>query len=158
MIIQHLFKQTFLPLLTLLFVTSGVFAQDTTDVRTIEMVGTDQMLFDVTEIEAQPGETIRIRLTTVSRIPKQAMAHNVVVLKQDADVEAYVNASARAIENDYLAPDMQDKVIAATDLAGGDETVEVIFTVPEEPGGYEYICSFPGHYYAGMKGVLLVKE
>lgn len=158
MIIQNIFKKTFLPLLTLLFLSVGVVAQDTTDVRTIKMVGTDQMLFDITEIEAQPGETIKIELTTVSRIPKEAMAHNVVILQQDTDVQAYVNASAKAKENLYLAPEMEDEVIAATDLAGGEETVEITFTVPEETGEYEYICSFPGHYAAGMRGVLIVKE
>lgn len=147
-----------MPLLTLLFLSVGVVAQDTTDVRTIKMVGTDQMLFDITEIEAQPGETIKIKLTTVSRIPKEAMAHNVVILQQDTDVQAYVNASAKAKENLYLAPEMEDEVIAATDLAGGEETVEITFTVPEETGEYEYICSFPGHYAAGMRGVLIVKE
>ncbi len=128
------------------------------DIRTIEIIGTDNMKFDVTSIEAAPGEEITIKLTTKSNIPKQAMAHNVVVLDKDADVGAFANASARARDNDYLAPDYKDDIVAATGLAGGGETVEVTFTVPEETGNYEYICSFPGHYGAGMKGVLTVKK
>ena len=48
--------------------------------------------------------------------------------------------------------------IAATGLAGDGETVSVTFTVPEQAGEYEYICSFPGHYAADMKGVLTVKS
>ncbi|WP_372638840.1 plastocyanin/azurin family copper-binding protein [Fodinibius sp.] len=126
--------------------------------RTIEIIGTDNMKFDVTTIEATPGEEITIKLTTKSQIPKQAMAHNVVVLDKDADVDAFANASARARDNEYLAPDYEDDIVAATGLAGGGETVEVTFTVPEEEGDYEYICSFPGHYAAGMTGVLTVKE
>lgn len=128
------------------------------DVRTIEMVGTDRMKFDVTEINATPGETIRIVLTTESKIPKVAMAHNVVVLKQDTDVEAFANASAMARDNDYIAPEFEAQVIAATSLAGGGETVEVTFTVPEETGEYTYICSFPGHFLGGMKGIITVNE
>lgn len=127
-------------------------------VRTIKIKGTDQMKFDVTEINAVPGEKIRIVLTTVSKLPKTAMSHNVVVLKDNTDVEAFANASAMARDNDYVAPDMKDQIIAATDLAGGGETVEVTFTVPEDPGSYTYICSFPGHYLGGMKGTLNVKD
>lgn len=149
-------KKIFAPVIMSLILVSGVMAQD--DVRTIKITGTDNMKFDVTSIDATAGEKIRIVYTTNSRIPKQAMAHNVVVLDQGTDVQAFANASARARDNQYIAPDFKDQIIAATDLAGGGETVEVTFVVPSEPGDYEYICSFPGHYGAGMKGVLTVKK
>ena len=42
-------------------------------------------------------------------------------------------------------------------LAGAGETVEVTFKVPAAAGEYPYICSFPGHFQAGMKGTLAVK-
>ena len=125
--------------------------------RTIEIVGTDNMKFDVTTIEATPGEEITIKLTTKSQIPKSAMAHNVVVIDKDADVNEVAQASMRARDNDYIAPDYKDQIIAATELAGGGETVEVTFTVPEETGNYEYICTFPGHFAGGMKGTLIVE-
>lgn len=125
--------------------------------RTIEMTGTDNMKFSVTSIEAEAGEQITIKLTTKSQLPKMAMAHNVVVIDKDADVGEIAQASMKARDNDYIAPEYEDQIIAATGLAGGDETVEVTFTVPEEPGNYEYICSFPGHFQAGMKGILTVK-
>lgn len=132
--------------------------KDNDNVRTIEIIGTDQMKFDVTEITARSGETIRIVFTTVSKLPKQAMAHNVVILEQDADVEAFANASVMARDNGYIAPEMEDQIVAATPLAGGGETVEVTFTVPKEAGDYTYICSFPGHFLGGMKGTLKVTK
>lgn len=134
------------------------FVSTTMAQRTIEIVGMDNMKFDVTTIEATPGEEITVKLTTKSQIPKQAMAHNVVVVDKDANVDEVANASARARDNDYIAPKYDEEIIAATGLAGGGETVEVTFTVPEETGDYEYICTFPGHYPAGMKGVLQVRE
>lgn len=152
---------TNITLILALVFTAGLFtnaAAQNEEVRTIEIVGTDNMQFDVTSIEATAGEKIRIVYTTNSRIPKQAMAHNVVFLAQGTDVQAFANASARAKDNQYLAPDFADQIIAATDLAGGGETVEITFTVPTEAGEYEYICSFPGHYGAGMKGILTVKK
>lgn len=149
--------------ITLMFALlfTGVFTTamvESDEARTIEIIGTDNLKFDVTSIEAAPGEEITIKFTTKSSMPKQAMAHNVVVLDSDADIGSFANESARARDNDYIAPGYEDDIIAATDLAGGGETVEVTFTVPETPGDYEYICTFPGHFAAGMKGVLTVKD
>lgn len=150
-------------ILSILVVTvifaSAAFAQGTVETpRVIEVTGTDNMKFDVETMQAQPGETIKVVLKTVSRIPKQAMAHNIVFLHSGVDMRAFVNASAKARDNQYIAPELEDQVLATTDLAGGGETVEVTFTVPMVPGDYEYVCSFPGHFYGGMKGVLIVKD
>ncbi|MDR8390760.1 plastocyanin/azurin family copper-binding protein [Aliifodinibius sp. S!AR15-10] len=148
---KSLIKITLILTLTLFTAISTALAQ-----RTIEITGTDNMKFDVTSIEAQTGEEITIKFTTKSQIPKTAMAHNVVVLDKDANVDEVVMASMQARDNEYIAPEYKDQIVAATALAGGGETVEVTFTVPQEPGQYEYVCTFPGHYQAGMKGVLTV--
>ena len=148
------------------------------DVRTIEMIGTDQMKFVVESnqdgitvgdevgdgmmrlesITVNPGEQIRIVLTTKSDLPASAMAHNWVLLTMEADVQAFANAAMKARDNDYIPADMTDQIIAQTGLAAGGETTEVTFTAPEETGEYEYICTFTGHYTAGMKGILNVVE
>lgn len=128
------------------------------EVKVIEMEGTNQMKFTVANIQARPGQTIRVKLTTVSDFPKTAMAHNFVLLKSGVDATAVARAAARASDNAYIPKSHKDKIIAHTDLAGGGETVEVTFTVPEKPGEYEYICSFPGHFSGGMKGTLTVTK
>jgi azurin len=148
------------------------------DVRTIEMIGIDQMKFVVDSnqdgitvsemdnsdmmrletITASPGEQIRIRLTTKSTLPASAMAHNWVLLTMEADVQAFASAAMQARDNDYIPADMTDQIIAQTGLAAGGETTEVTFTAPEEPGEYEYICTFTGHFSAGMKGILTVED
>lgn len=128
------------------------------DVKTVTMNGTDDMKFSVTQITAEPGQKIKVELTTISDFPKNAMAHNFVLLKAGVDATAVANKSARAADNDYIAPTMTDKIIAYSGLAGGGETVTVTFTAPEEPGEYQYICTFPGHYAGGMKGTLIVQE
>lgn len=133
---------------------------DNTDekVRTIEVIGQDNMRFDVEEINAAPGETIRIKFTVKSNIPPVAMKHNLAIVDKDADIDAFVNASMTAKDNEYIAPDMEDQVIATTKMMGGGGTDTIEFTVPEEPGEYPYVCTFPGHYMAGMKGMLTVKD
>ena len=126
-------------------------------VRTVEIVGTDDMKYSVTTIPAKPGETLRIRLTAKGALPKIAMAHNVVVLKADAKQIDFANAAALARATDFIPPDMKNQVLAATTLAGAGETVEVTFKVPTTPGTLPYLCTFPGHFAAGMRGTIVVK-
>jgi len=155
--------------------------QQSSDVRTIDIIGIDKMKYVVKEegemigtagtvqtaqgdsyvllesIDAQPGEKIRIRLMTKSQLPAQAMSHNWVLLKMSADPAAFSTAATGANNNGYIPSDMSEQIIAHTEMAAQGETVEVTFTVPEETGEYPYLCSFPAHYSAGMKGMLNVQ-
>jgi azurin len=132
-------------------------APSTQKPRLVEMIGTDDMKFSVTSIDAKPGEVLRVRLITKSVMPKVAMAHNFVLLKKETNQIKFITASAIARDHDFIAPDFKDQVLAATGMAGGGETVEVTFKVPAETGEYPYVCTFPGHFQAGMRGVLNVK-
>lgn len=125
--------------------------------RTVQVTASDQMKFSVTEITAAPGERIRIVLRAFGKVPKVAMAHNVVVLKNGTDVDAFIKASNMARDTGFIAAAFSKQIIAATALAGAGETVQVTFTVPAARGRYDFVCSFPGHYATGMRGVLVVK-
>lgn len=145
-------------------------------VRTIEIIGTDDMKFVVREaqdglvtggaagqnilleaIEAEPGEEIRIRLTTVSNLPASAMSHNLAIVDLGTDLEDFARQSVTARDNEYIAPAYEDQVIAATAMLGDGETDTITFTVPDEPGEYDYVCTFPGHFQGGMVGKLIVQ-
>ena len=125
--------------------------------RTIEIIGTDDMKYSVTKITASPGEALRIKLTSKGVIPKVAMAHNFVLLKAGTNAQKFVEAGAADRATDFIAPSMKAQVIAATRLAGPGETVYVNFKAPDKAGNYTYLCTFSGHFQAGMKGVLTVK-
>lgn len=124
--------------------------------RTIEIVGTDTLKFQPATLRAKPGETIRVVLKVNSMMPKAAMAHNFVLLTLKADVNAFVQAAARARATDYIPAANKADIIAHTGLAGAKETVEVTFTAPKEAGTYTFVCSFPAHFQGGMKGQLIV--
>lgn len=126
-------------------------------VRTVEIAGTDDMKYSVNTIAATRGEQLRIRLVSKGTMPKIVMAHNVVVLKLGTNELKFVTAGAMHRATDFIAPEMKDRVLAATRLAGPGETVEVTFQVPSVPGNYPYLCTFAGHFQAGMKGALVVK-
>ena len=124
--------------------------------RTITIAAGDDMKFDTTTIQAKPGEQLRIRLTVKGKMPKMVMAHNVVVLTLGTDAAKFAAAGVQAAKTDYIAPAMKAQVLANTPMAGPGETVEVTFKVPAAPGKYDFICSFAGHFAAGMKGTLVV--
>jgi azurin len=126
--------------------------------RTIEIIGTDDMKFSVTKITAKPGETIRIKLTSQGVIPKVAMAHNFVLLKAGVNAQKFIDAGVSDRGTDFIAPATRDQVIAASRMAGAGETVWVTFKAPAVPGNYTYLCTFSGHFQAGMKGILTVAK
>jgi azurin len=128
-------------------VTSGCGQKDTSTQaaaapagpRVIEITAGDTMKYDVTAIEAKPGEDLKVILTNNGTQPVAVMGHNWVLLKAGTDVAAF------------------DAVIAHIDLLGPRKSGEVDFKAPAAPGEYPYLCTFPAHYQAGMKGVLTVK-
>ncbi len=126
--------------------------------RTIDLQGNDQMKYNVTTINAKPGESLHVRLKNVGSMPKMAMSHNFVLLKAGVDPMKFVNDSMMAgLAKNYVADSVTSEVVAHTVMAGPGETVEVTFKAPTKPGTYTYLCSFPGHYAAGMKGTFVVK-
>jgi azurin len=125
--------------------------------RTVDIIATDDMKYSLDTIVARPGETITVRLMAKGVIPKIAMAHNVVVLKLGTDVLRLLKEGAPHRGTDFIPPDMLTAVIAKTAFAGPGDTVKVTFTVPAKAGKYPFICTFAGHYQAGMKGTLIVR-
>lgn len=125
--------------------------------RTIDIVANDEMKYNVTTITAKPGEQLRVRLIARGVVPKVAMAHNFVLLKPGTNELKFLEAGAAFRDQDFIAPAMKASVLAKTTLAGPGETVQVVFTAPTKPGSYTYLCTFSGHFQAGMKGVLIVK-
>jgi len=126
--------------------------------RLIEIDATDQMKFSVVAIAAKPGELLHVRLKGVGTMPKMAMSHNFVLLNAGADATAFANDSVMAAATAYIPAAKKAQVIAHTaTMVGGGETADVTFKAPTKPGAYTYLCSFPGHFLAGMKGTLTVK-
>lgn len=149
-----MFKKLFIAAAVLLIALPVVATQ----ARTIEIDGMDNLRFSEEVITVKPGETITIKLVNKSKIPAIAMSHNWVLMVASADVHAFDKAALKAgKDNGYLPKDMDDQIIAHTGLVGGGESDSVTFTAPKTPGDYEYICTFPGHFAAGMKGKLVVK-
>jgi azurin len=115
------------------------------------------MKYNLTRIEANAGQDVKVTLTNMGNIPKAAMAHNWILLKKGVDPKAFADAAVVAAATDYIPASMTDSIIAHTKLLGPKQSDEITFKAPTEPGEYHFLCSFPAHYLSGMTGVLVVK-
>ncbi len=125
-------------------------------VKTIAVTATDSMRFAPAVIRVKAGQKVKVTLKSESALPKMAMAHNFVLLKAGVDGAVVATASSMARDTDYISPKSKAQIIAASGLAGGGETVTVEFTAPAA-GKYQFICTFPAHFQAGMVGQLIVE-
>jgi azurin len=124
--------------------------------RTVEISANDTMKFNVTEITAQPGEKLLVVVKNTGRMPKQAMAHNWVLLKPMTDSEVNAFGMAAASNAPSYLPADRSAILSASKMLGPNEVDRLEVTAPSQPGDYPFLCTFPGHF-AIMKGKLIVK-
>ncbi len=137
--------------------SSAAPAADANAVATLEFTANDSMKYNLTRAEVKAGQEVKVIFTNIGSMPKAAMGHNWVLLKKGADIEAFDKAAIGAAATEYIPAALADQIIAHTKLLGPKQTDEITFKAPTEPGEYPFICSFPAHFQAGMKGVLVVK-
>ncbi|WP_309396784.1 plastocyanin/azurin family copper-binding protein [Cerasicoccus maritimus] len=116
----------------------------------------DQMRFSTKLIEVPAGKKVSLTLRNVGHMPKEQMGHNLVILDKGKDVQQFAMEATFAKDNDYIPTDMENWVIAGTQLLGPGESETIIFTAPKTPGEYPFLCSFPAHCAIGMKGIMRV--
>ena len=125
--------------------------------KTVEITGDDFMKFNVTSFEAKSGQSVTVRLKNIGELPKEAVAHNWVLLAKGAYAPKFIEAGLPHPETDYIATHQSVYVLAKTRMLGPGESDRVTFTAPRDPGPYDYVCTFPEHYAGGMKGVMTVR-
>ena len=117
----------------------------------------EKMSFSRPTITARPGERLKIQLYSFGKMPRTVMTHNWVLLALGKDPKAFADAAAMSPATGYIPKALKAQILAQTEMVGPGETAEVIFTVPSKPGTYPYLCTFAGHFGAGMAGTLIVK-
>ena len=120
----------------------------------IKLDGTDDMKYDRTLFKVKAGQKITLDFKNIGKLPKEAMSHNVVILQPGTDINAF-GAAAIPAKPDHIPADMAADVIAHTKLLGPGESDQITFTL-QDPGVYDFICSFPGHF-GTMKGKIVAE-
>ncbi|MDP4282852.1 MAG: plastocyanin/azurin family copper-binding protein [Bacteroidota bacterium] len=129
----------------------GIDSVNVTD--DIHIDGMDNMQFDKTLFKIKAGQEVKLTMKNVGKLPKEAMSHNVVILAQGTDVQAFGEAAVTA--PDHIPAAMASDIIAHTKLLGPGESETISFKIPDA-GVYDFICSFPGHF-GTMHGKIVVE-
>jgi plastocyanin len=115
----------------------------------------NQLAFSPAEIRLKAGKKIILTFDN-----PDLQIHNLVIVKPGTGESVGQLADQMAQDPDALekqfVPDSKD-VIWSTPLVNGKGTFQGEFNVPEVPGRYPFICSFPGHWRV-MKGVMVVYD
>ncbi|MBT7650917.1 MAG: Azurin [Opitutae bacterium] len=127
-------------------------------VTKVSISGNDLMQFSLKEFEVKAGEEVELEFKNAGSLPKIAMGHNLVILKEGVSAIAFGGKAMQAGANatNALPDSVKGDVLAFTKLLGPGETEVVKFTAPKKPGIHQFVCTFPGHY-AMMRGVMVVK-
>ena len=125
---------------------------------TVEVAGDDQMKFSLERIEVDAPAKVTIAFRNVGKMPKVAMGHNFVLLKQGVNALELASeciSGGAVAENDFLPEQLRDRALGWTKVLGPGEEDRFVAEVLE-PGSYPFVCTFPGHWTI-MKGVMVVK-
>jgi uncharacterized cupredoxin-like copper-binding protein len=109
------------------------------------------LLYDVTEMTVRAGERVKLIFDNQDDMP-----HNFLLVTPgaaDRVGETALKMGIRGPGSDYV-PDMPE-VLNYTRLVDPGQSDTIYFTAPTEPGLYEYVCTYPGHYLL-MRGILRV--
>lgn len=121
----------------------------------IKLDGTDEMKYDRTLFKVKAGQKVTLDFKNIGKQPAAAMSHNVVILQQGTDVQAFGEAAIPAAATEHIPASMSTDVIAHTKLLGPGESDEITFTLTDA-GVYDFICTFPGHF-GTMKGKIVAE-
>ncbi|MCH2201809.1 MAG: GDSL-type esterase/lipase family protein [Fuerstiella sp.] len=124
------------------------------DVRVIA-IGTvpARMIYDKEILVVEAGKPVEFRFSNSDHMP-----HNLAIVQPGTmqEIGEQAEATARdadAIQRHYIPN--SDKVMLASRLLQPGETQALSFDVPETPGVYPYVCTYPGHWRR-MFGALYV--
>ncbi|MEM1297075.1 MAG: PVC-type heme-binding CxxCH protein, partial [Verrucomicrobiota bacterium] len=111
----------------------------------------EQLRYDVKEMTAKAGQKVRILFNNPDALP-----HNLVVVNPGTSMEVANAAIAMGAEGfaAQFIPESSD-ILAYTPMIDGQTSTVLDFEAPENPGDYEFVCTFPGHAFI-MRGLFKV--
>lgn len=114
----------------------------------------DALAFSVASLEAPANTAVTLTFNNNTNLGVQ---HNWVLVDGDDTVAAAVNtASGTNAAALFVPPAGTPDGLAWTAMTNAGQQSTVTFTTPAA-GTYTFLCTFPGHYIAGMKGEFVVQ-
>ncbi|WP_276495927.1 plastocyanin/azurin family copper-binding protein [Pontibacter litorisediminis] len=112
----------------------------------------DEIRYAQDTLHADAGALVRLKF--VNEGVDMPMVHNVVFTAPGKYKQVALAGASLGPSGNYVP--QSEAVIAASPMALPGQTVEVEFTAPKEPGLYDFVCTYPGHWEK-MNGVLVVQ-
>lgn len=112
-----------------------------------------KMAYDKTLLRAEAGQTVEIRLNNADQMP-----HNLVVIQPGSlpNFGKVVDAFLKHPDAEKMSYVPNSRyVLAATDMLEPGASGTIVFQLPDVPGRYPFVCTFPGHWQM-MQGEILV--
>jgi azurin len=122
---------------------------------TIQLKADANMRFDKELFRVKAGKKIKLILKNTNAKSNLAMVHNVVILKSGTDIADFAEVAVKARNEQYVPVSLDSLIVAHTKSVGGGESDAVDFLITE-PGVYDFICSFPGHW-GTMQGKIVAE-
>jgi azurin len=114
----------------------------------------EQMQYDTRYFAVQAGKPVQVILQN-----DDAMPHNLVITAPGAMQEIAIAAGTMPPPDDSNAKSayipQSPKVLQSLSMVQPGESETLNFVAPTQPGEYDYVCTFPGHWVR-MYGVMLV--
>lgn len=111
----------------------------------------ENLAFKPAALSAKAGSAVTVNFKNVST----AQQHNWVLVNGGDDVAGKVDEAAIAAGAPNYLPTGNADILASTDMLAAGGTGTASFTAPAA-GTYTFMCTYPGHFAAGMKGTLTV--
>lgn len=115
-------------------------------------VGTEPGLkYDTDQFQVKAGSRIKLVFTN-----SDDMLHNLLITLGGTATAVGKKALNLGIEGHemYYVPEVEE-VLFHTSLLQPGSSESIYFTAPSDPGEYDYVCTFPGHYIT-MRGAMKV--
>lgn len=106
------------------------------------------MFFSIDNITVNAGQQLAVEFINTSRLP-----HNIVIVDGDMAVATEVNRDA-INQVDYLPN--HPAAIVSIPMVMPNQTGSITWEA-SQPGTYLFICTYPGHFDAGMYATITVK-
>jgi putative heme-binding domain-containing protein len=122
--------------------------------REIALEAGKNLSYSTRTLKVKAGEPIKLTFLNPDVVP-----HNWALIKPGSlarvgDLVNKIVAEPDATLRQYVP--RSDDVLVYTDIVGPQDQQAIFFRAPSEPGGYPYLCTFPGHWMV-MNGEMIVE-
>jgi len=122
--------------------------------RAITIEAASNLAYKTPELRATPGEKLALTFVNPDVVPHNWVLAKPGTLATVGTLADALIADPEAVARHYVPK--SDDVVAYADITEPGKRQTIYFTVPDAPGRYPFLCTFPGHWKL-MNGLLIVE-